>query len=377
MSSALLAAFAQQQRWCQHNGAPFSGRVLAAAVRWLHEDRAAHDQLSAIGADPLAAAVPLRLLAGLHLLALQGHEPWARLWPPASAPAHDDTLQAAVALAFAAQRDALQQALASPPQTNEVQRSAVLLPGLLHIAQHTGLPLALMEIGASAGLNLWPDCHRLQTDAWAWGRADAPLVLRPEWRGPAPLGWSAVALRIGHRAACDVQPIDLATAGEDLRLVSYVWPDQPERLQRLRVAIGVARERMAQQQISVQRAGAADFVRRQLALREQANAHQNANANESANGQAPGHGQAWVLMHSVMWQYMPAQEQVAVSALMQAAAASATPSAPLAWLRFEPPQPNQAMELRCQQWPTGVDRLLARAHPHGAWIEWMADTPGP
>ncbi|MCY7316037.1 MAG: DUF2332 family protein [Rubrivivax sp.] len=360
MSTALLAAFDQQQRWCLGNGAPFSGRVLGAAARWLHENRAPHDRLAAIAAiadDPAAAAVPLRLLAGLHQLALQGLQPWSTLWPPAAAPADDKALQAAVALAFVAQGGTLQRALAWPPQTNEVQRSAVLLPGLLHIAQRTGLPLALMEIGASAGLNLWADCHRLQTDAWAWGRADAPLVLQPGWRGPAPQGLSGVALDIRRRAACDVQPIDLAAAGEDLLLESYVWADQPERLQRLRIAIGVARTQMAVQNVSVQRASAVDFVQQQLAQRRP--------------------GQAWVLMHSVMWQYMPAGEQLAITALMQAAAATATPDAPLAWLRLEPPQPSQAMELRCQRWPTGADLLLARAHPHGAWVEWLADAAAP
>ncbi len=351
---ALLAAFGQQQRWCSDNGAPFSARVLAAATAWLQGDAEAHAVLAAAAPDPVAGAVPLRLLAGLHRLALQGRAPWAALWPPAAGSGDDAALQDAVRLAWRSERAVIDQALASPPQTNEVQRSAVLLPGLLNIAQRTGLPLALMEIGASAGLNRWVDQHRLETTAWVWGDEQSALKLCPEWRGPAPGAGPGAPLPITRRAGCDVQPIDLSVPDEALRLQSYVWPDQPDRLQRLRIAIDVARTQMAARQVRVQRAGAAAFVQQQLAQRRA--------------------GVAWVLMHSVMWQYMPAHEQVAVSALMEQAGAGATKSAPLAWLRFEPPQPHQPMELRCRVWPTGSDTLLARAHPHGAWVEWLADT---
>jgi hypothetical protein len=85
-------------------------------------------------------------------------------------------------------------------------------------------------------------------------------------------------------------------------------------------------------------------------------------------------GQALVLMHSVMWQYLPSAEQGAIQALMEVAGAASTPETPLAWLRFEPPKPDVHMELRCRIWPGGEDRLLARCHPHGAWVEWLGDT---
>jgi hypothetical protein len=106
----------------------------------------------------------------------------------------------------------------------------------------------------------------------------------------------------------------------------------------------------------VQRARAADFVREQLASRR--------------------NGEALVLMHSVVWQYIAADEQADIQAQMQAAGARATPSAPLAWLRFEPPRPDLRVELRCTTWPGGEDRLLAEAHPHGAWVRWMPAPAG-
>lgn len=348
MTSPLLAAFQQQVQWCHKGGAPFSARVLAAAHRWLEQNEAANEELSALTPDPLAGAVSLRLLAGLHHLALRGIYPWAALWPPGQGEADDHTLELAVATAWAFHGEHMRRALASPPQTNEVQRSAALLPGLLHVAEGTGLPLALLEIGASAGLNLWLDHYRYDTAAWQWGDEKAALRLTPEWVGAAP---PRADLHIEYRAACDLQPVDLSQSGEDLRLASYIWADQPERLARLRAATGLAAAGMAASGVKVQAASAAQFLRQQLTLR------------------LPG--QALVLMHSVMWQYLPTAEQAAISALMQAAGGASTKESPLAWLRFEPPAPDVRMELRCQIWPGGHDQLLALCHPHGARIEWQ------
>ena len=169
----------------------------------------------------------------LHHLALRGIEPFAALWPPAGE-GDPAALHRAVPLAWADHRADVQRALAHPPQTNEVQRSAALLPGLLHIAAATGLPMRLLEIGASAGLNLWCDRYRHERAGWSWGDAAAPLVIGGEWRGaPPPLH---APLDIAHRAGCDAKPVDLLDPAEGLRLASFIWPDRPERLARLRAA---------------------------------------------------------------------------------------------------------------------------------------------
>ena len=350
--TALLDAFDRQVGWCRQPS-PFSARVLERSLRWLEADKEAHAVLSAVEADPLAAAVSLRWLAGLHHLALQGLRPWAELWPPAASPATDDALDAAISVAWQTQQTALRKALALPPQTNEVQRSAGLLPGLLHVAAQTALPLALVEIGASAGLNLWCDHYRHEHKhaygTWAWGDPSSALTLRSTWVGAAP---PAAHLVIARRAACDAMPIDLTQAGEGLRLASFIWADQPERLARLRTAQTIAAACMAQSGLRVQAAQAADFVRHQLQQRTA--------------------GQALVLMHSVVWQYIARAEQDDIRAQMEAAGRAATAEAPLAWLRFEPPAPDKAVDLRCHFWPGGVDRLLARCHPHAARIDWLA-----
>ena len=346
--TALLDAFGRQVAWCRQPS-PFSARVLERSQRWLEADPAAHAVLSLVDADPLFAAVSLRWLAGLHHLALLGLQPWAALWPPAAGPATDEVLDAAIRAAWQSQQPALRKALAWPPQTNEVQRSAALLPGLLHVAAQTALPLSLVEIGASAGLNLWCDRYRHEHGTWAWGDSRSALMLHSEWVGAAP---PQPRLAIARRAGCDAMPIDLTQPGEGLRLASFIWADQPERLARLRAAQTIAANCMAQSGVRVQAARAADFVRQQLQQR------------------APG--QALVLMHSVVWQYIDRVEQADIEAQMEAAGHAATAEAPLAWLRFEPPAPDKAVDLRCRFWPGGEDPLLARCHPHAARIEWLA-----
>jgi hypothetical protein len=357
-AARLLHAFDRQVGWCAAGASPFSARVLALSRDWLAGTPAALAALAAVDDDPLAAAVSLRWLGALHHLALLGRAPWARLWPPHAAP-DDAVLREAIALAWRDEQPLLRAALARAPQTNEVMRSAALLPGLLHLAARWRQPLHLAEIGASAGLNLWCDRyhHAPQPAAdagpWAWGDATSALTLQAEWRGGAPPVDAPLA--IARRAGCDAAPVDLSQAGEDLRLASFVWADQRERLARLRAAIAVARPLLAA--APVQAMQAADFVRTQLAQRHG--------------------GEGFVLMHSVVWQYIGAPEQAAITALMHAAGERATDSAPLAWLRFEPPRPDLRVALRCTTWPSAEDQLLAEAHPHGTWVHWRADATAP
>lgn len=350
----LLHAFDRQVEWCAAGASPFSARVLALSRRWLAGEPEALAALAAVDGDPLAAAVSLRWLGALHHLALLGRGPWAALWPPAPGPVDDEALVQALARAWHGERPHVERALARAPQTNEVMRSAALLPGLLHVAARLQRPLQLAEIGASAGLNLWCDHfhHAPAGAAWRWGDATAALTLATAWRGPPPP--LQAPLRIERRAGCDAAPVDLLQPGETLRLASFVWADQHERLARLRTAVAAVTPLLGRAG-PVQALRAADFVRGQLAQRRR--------------------GEVFVLMHSVVWQYIAPAEQADIRAQMQAAGATATAEAPVAWLRFEPPRPQLQVELRCTTWPGGVDERLAEAHPHGAWVHWQPMAP--
>jgi hypothetical protein len=349
---ALLKAFAQQVAWCS-GPSPFTSRLLERSRLWLAEDASALTALGALTADPLAGAVALRWAAALHHLALRGLAPWAALWPPAqrSAAPSDAELDGAIRQAWREHRPALDRGLALPPQTNEVQRSAVLTTGLHHIAARTGLPLALLEIGSSAGLNLWCERYRYEIGGWRWGDDAAAVVLRAACSGDLP---PPATLTVLARSGCDSHPIDVGQPGETLRLASFIWPDQAERLQRLRAAAAAAAQWSAAEGVAVQACAAASFVEQALAERPA--------------------GATTVVMHSVVWQYIAAPEQTRIRTSLEAAGQQATPDAPLAWLRMEPPEADLTMELRCRLWPHGEDRLLAHVHPHGASITWL-DNP--
>jgi hypothetical protein len=153
-------------------------------------------------------------------------------------------------------------------------------------------------------------------------------------------------VQVIERAACDRRPADLADPAQRRRLLAYVWPDQFERLERLRAAVDMALNKG----VSVEKADAVDWTARKA---------------------SPKEGAATVLYHSVFWQYMDAERQSALRQVIETHAQSATAAAPFAWLRMEPPPQDMAqMEIRLNLWPGGEDRVLAQAHPHGAWVGW-------
>jgi hypothetical protein len=102
-------------------------------------------------------------------------------------------------------------ALDRAPQTNEIRRSAALLPALWWVLGQVGeRPVALSELGASAGLNLLLDRFGIQTPQGLAGPADSTVQLRPEWRGTPP---AARPLNVVDRAGVDLHPIDVRAPG--------------------------------------------------------------------------------------------------------------------------------------------------------------------
>lgn len=348
--ASLLEAFERQAGWCERLQAPFMALLMRRAKAHLAAHTGAIHLMLEPAGDPVAGLFALRLAGALHDLALQGLAPWAAVWQDPLA-ADAAALDAALAAAFTQQPEQLRRFLASAPQTNEVQRSTVLLPGLLHVAQTTGLPVHLIELGASAGLNLWCDRWRHEFGSWAWGDAASPLTLHTEWRGPLPAARHA-ALTLAGRSSCDLNPIDIDLPAQRRHLQAYIWPDQPARLMRLRTAMAAAAAWQAAAGVRVEQSDAAPYALRELAT--------------------PRPGLATVVFHSVFWQYLPAGTRAVLRGHIEAALARATPAAPLAWLRYEHPGADAPAELRCHLAPGGEDVLLAQVHSHGSWIEWVA-----
>src|SRR5882724_8290734 len=106
-------------------------------------------------------------------------------------------------------------------QTNEVGRCAVLLAAL------PPGPLALVEVGSSAGLCLLLDRFHYELGAARLGPASSPVHLRCAVAGPAPL--PSELPTIAWRRGLDLQPVDVRDAEAAAWLLACVWADHPAR----------------------------------------------------------------------------------------------------------------------------------------------------
>ena len=127
-------------------------------------------------------------------------------------------------------------------QTNEVGRSAALLPAFTAVAERFQRPLALIEIGCSAGLNLFFDRFHIDYgEAGTSGPDDSPVRLTSDVRGDLRPPIPSIAPRVVSRLGLDLSPIDVTDPVATRWLEACVWPDVPHRLSRLRAAIELAR----------------------------------------------------------------------------------------------------------------------------------------
>ncbi|MBN8501899.1 MAG: DUF2332 family protein [Sphingomonadales bacterium] len=341
-------SFLEQAALCEDFGSAFTARLIRALEGVIDRSTDTGREVLDWPGPPEAKgdALALRLCGGLHALVLGGSAPeLADIYPPNEI-ATEAAFRGALNAAITAHDRELRKWLRLPPQTNEVGRSAVLYLGLMEIAAMFGQPMRLFEIGSSAGLNLVLDKYRYKFGDACYGPAESPLELVPDWSGPTP---AAVPVTVAERQGCDLSPVNLADAEDRLRLQAYVWPDQAERHRRLSAAIAIAGEA----RLSIEAMDAGAWVARHVDI----------------DGPA---GQTTVLMHSLTYCYLPPDTQAAIKAHMDQLGTKADSNRPLAWLSFELDDRNQP-ELVLQTWPGGTKRLLARAHPHGRWVESLVD----
>ena len=283
--------------------------------------------------DPLGGLPMLRLMGAANRLVLTGREPdlFAGGWDALLALAHD-------------RPEELREHLNRPVQTNEVARSGPLAAGFLQVARDTGLPLRLLEVGASAGLNLRFDRYRYETPYGSWGAQDSGVRLGDFWQeGQPPYD---ADLSVVERRGCDPVPVDPTTDEGRVTLLSYVWADQHERVANLQAALDIARDVPA----VVERTDGRAWIECELA-----------SLPDSA---------ATVVYHSIVMPYLSQEERDAFVASVSAAGERATPESPLAWLRME--YGGEECELRLTQWPGGQERLLATCGFHGRNVVWLA-----
>jgi hypothetical protein len=335
----------QQAGWCDDYGSPFTARLIERLAR----DIEAGGPTAALVADGppsrRADRLSLRIAGALHAAVLAGRDPALAAEYPAARPAWDIArVWPLVRRLLARDRAWIAGFLGSAPQTNEIRRTIALLAGFLWLAARHDREIELLEIGASAGLNLYWDRFAYRTASWRWG--DGPVEISTEWTGaPPPLD---PVPRIRTRAACDLNPIDVRDPEQRLRLRAYIWADQAERLARFDAAAALA----ATHDVGVERADAAEWLEARLPRRSP--------------------DALTVVYHSVFYQYPPPDRRQRIAeAITRAGERSA---APLAWLRLEPegvlggPRDSDRFLVDLVTWPGAERRTLAATDGHGNFV---------
>lgn len=192
---------------------------------------------------PVGQRLPVLLLAALHDVVLEDDTVPLAAWYPSVGGRvdHDGDLHAALRSTISARRDrVLHLVTHRQVQTNEVNRCVAWQLGLGGLTADDGRDLTLVEVGASAGLNLFPDRYRTELETadatMVLGPPDAPVRLGATLRGgpwPHPIALPPVVSRVG----IDQRPLDVSDPDDARWLAACVWPEQHERFERLRAAI--------------------------------------------------------------------------------------------------------------------------------------------
>ncbi|HVY83801.1 MAG TPA: DUF2332 domain-containing protein [Caulobacterales bacterium] len=346
-AESLKRAFVLQAGWGEAVGSPFTGALMRAAARDFEDGGPTRDIVGDWSGDPIADALPTRFGGALHAAVVLGKDPALAAEYPDMRSDWDMQRVWPLARAFLTRERAwVRDFLRSPPQTNETRRTIALLPGFLAMARFG--PLHLLELGASAGLNLMWDRYRYATASWRWGSGEGPLI-DTQWYGAPPADLD-VEVNVASRAACDRNPLDVRNADHVLRLRAFVWADQPERRERLEKAMALAREA----DIRVDRDEAGVWLAEKLAR--------------------PLPRGVTIVYHSVVQQYFNAETNRAVDEAIAKAAAGADEQHRLARLRFEAipvlgvEGPVELMGVELQYWPDGERRLLSRTDGHATRV---------
>jgi hypothetical protein len=300
--------------FCASTGAPLYAVLMRGLADDLDSGGPTAEVLDGRLDAPPGDVVQLRLLGGLHRIVLRRQAPLlATYYRSVGGEAAPDGAWAVARDVVAAHVDELRSALDVPPQTNEPGRAAALAAGLLVTALVKGRSdVRLLEVGASAGLNLLVDRFRV-TPAGAdgagrgWGPVGSPVDLSGTVHGTWPSG----AVRVVERRGCDLAPLDPVSPDGRLRLTSFVWPDHVDRHRRLAGALALA----AAHPVPVDRADAVTWLRQRLAE------------------PAPD-GVLTVVWHSIFLQYLDDADRAA----LWGAVDDASVRMPLAHLALEAPR---------------------------------------
>jgi hypothetical protein len=290
-----------------------------------------------------SGVLPLRLGAALHALVLERiHHGLVEVYPPNTA--SDQALWNAVLGAFQQHEQFIREWLKSPPQTNEVRRAAPILAGLNYCLSRYPMPVMLSELGASAGFNLLLDRYTLNAGRTLQPADDPIVTLSPDWMGVIP---AQQPLKIIDRAGVDINPLNPVDRLDYLRLLSYTWADQCDRLDRIK-------QIAPHQTTTVEQADAVDWLPNRLSKQRNGTFH--------------------FVFHTIALQYFPQESKDKIAHALAQAGECATPEQPLGYMSMEITDDLEGARLTLQLWPGGQVHDVGRADFHGRWVSWVHPT---
>jgi len=332
-----------QAEWCLKLGSPLYGSLLEHAADDVERGGPVALLLGEREASP-RSMLGLKLMGFVHRIVLEGRASrLAQFYPSVGGRVDPEAAWEAFEDLTAQRPEEIEPGLECPVQTNEVGRAAALVGGFLEVAGATGLPLRILEVGASGGLHLRWDHYFYEARGRTWGPADSSVRIC-SFNSERPLPFDIDA-QVTERRGCDTNPVDATTSDGRLTLLSYVWPDQVARHRLLRAALEIAQGVPAE----VETAGLVEW---------------------SDMNVLPTPGVATMVYHSIVMQYLSEEDRLAFERLLIERGDSTTSAAPLAWLRMEPG--GDETEVHLTMWPGGKDRVIAASGYHGQNVRWLA-----
>jgi hypothetical protein len=343
----MLRALLQQAESCRSLGSAMYSSLFTDLAADYADGGRTYALLAGRSLRPVHDAVPLRLAGAIHRVVLQGKDDrLARHYPSVGGkPAEDFT---ADFIGYMRDHlDDIENGLATQVQTNEVGRSVAHLV-LSHWITTLGVEeFNFLEIGASAGLNLNFDRFYGCFGQLRMGDPSSSLRFMGDWFSNAPDVPRIAATAISKRG-CDISPIDVTQPGDESRLLSFVWPDQRLRLERLRSAIAIAKTHRP----TVDQASADEWIAQQLARTN---------------------GHATLIFHSIVWQYLGTQTQNNLKQAIYTAGKTATTANPIVWARMEPAGAVADIQVDVFDGSSAEPRhfRLAEIGYHGQNMNWL------
>jgi hypothetical protein len=336
----LVQRFARGDRWF-HTSPLY--QVLSRTV-------AGDEHLLDLASEARSGQQPANMLmAAVHLVVLRNPDlPFARFFPSVCGDAAERPDRAAAEFrAFCDDhRDAICQTLRERlVQTAVPGRGAAVRLAMHEVARRIPGPVSFLEIGPSAGIQLRFDRWALLTGGRRFGPADAPLTLRPQWRGDRPPPDLDRVAHIRDRLGVDLHPVDATDPDERLWLQALVWPEHRERFAELASAL----DAVAADPPTILTGDAIELLPRLDA--------------ERLADDIP-----LVVFHAMVRIHVPANRRAAFDAAIAALGARRR----LLHVSLELPHHDRTAPLLALRDSEGADRDLALVEGHGRWIQPLA-----